>query len=128
MFGSLAATVSDNLDGIRTKAILYIIVGIIALVIINLLLDSIRKFIRGLDTAALGAVLIWLGFEAKKLTIVKAVSDLLLLIGWTLVIVGLLVFILIKLFRGKRNRRKRAAAQKDSAPAEKQPPAEEGKN
>ena len=104
MLGSLVSTLA-RAEGFKGKLILYIVAGIVVLVIISLLLDGIRKYIRGLDTAALGALLIWLGYEANKFALVKSLSDLLYLVGGTLVVVGLLVFIIIKLIRGKRKAR-----------------------
>ena len=51
MFGSL----TEKASSFEAKLALYIVAGVVALVIVNLLLDGIRKYIRGLDTAALGA-------------------------------------------------------------------------
>ena len=108
MLGSLVSTFSKT-GAFKSKLILYIIVGIVALVIISVLLDGIKKYIRGLDTAALGALLIWLGSVSNKYALVKTLSDLLYLVGGTLVAVGLLVFIIIKVIRGKRRARKKQA-------------------
>ena len=105
MFRSLVGPLAGGIDATKSKLILYIVAGIVALVIVSLLLDGIRKFIRGLDTAALGALFIWLGYEANKFALVKNLSDLLYLVGGTLVVTGLLVFIIIRLIRGKRKAR-----------------------
>lgn len=103
MFGSLTAALVG--DGFKSKLILYIILGIVAIVIVSLLLDGIRKYIRGLDTAALGALLIWLGYQADKVALVRTLSDLLYLVGGTLAVVGLLVFIIMRMIKGKRKAR-----------------------
>lgn len=103
MFGSLTSTVASKAGALETKLILYIVLGIVAIVILNLLLDGVRKYIRGLDTAALGALFIWLGYKASEMALVNVLSNLLLLVGGTLVAVGLLSFILLKLFRHKRS-------------------------
>lgn len=108
MFGSLVSSLSKT-GVFKTKLILYIIIGIIVLVVISVLLDGIKKYIRGLDTAALGALLIWLGSISNKYALVKTLSDLLYLVGGTLVVVGLLVFVVIKVRRGKRRARKKQA-------------------
>ena len=105
MFGSLVSTFAGNADGFKGKLILYIIVGIVALVIVNLLLDGIRRYIRGLDTAVLGALLIWLGYQSDKIALVRTLSDLLYLVGGTLAVTGLVVFIITMIIRGKRNAR-----------------------
>ena len=109
--GSLISSFAGTADSIKDNLFLYIILGIIALVIISVLLDGIKRFIRGLDIAALGALFIWLGFEADKIAIASSVSDLLYLVGGTLAVTGVLVFIIIKLIRGKRKARRNRAMQ-----------------
>ena len=84
------------------KLVLFIIGLIVALVIVNLLLDGIRRYIRGLDTAALGGIILWLGYKASSISFISLVTNLLYLIGGTLCAVGLLVFILSKMFGRKR--------------------------
>ena len=106
MFGSLGATLGAKTSALESKLMLYIIVGVVALVIINLLLDGIRKFIRGLDTAALGALLVWLGYKSTQLPLVSVLSNLLYLVGGTLLVAGLIVFILLKVVRRKRTVRR----------------------
>jgi hypothetical protein len=99
MFGSLAAKAS----AFESKLVLYIIAGVVALVIVNLLLDGIRKFIRGLDTAALGALLIFLGYKASEFKLVSVLTNLLYLIGGTLFVLGILIFIIMSMIRKKRS-------------------------
>ena len=53
-FGMLSEKLSDFLDTVR----FYIILGLIAIVIISLLFDLVRKYIRGLDMAAIGGLLL----------------------------------------------------------------------
>ena len=121
MFGSVAA----RAEGIESKLMLYIVVGIIALVIINLLLDGIRRFIRGLDTAALGVLFIWLGYQSGSLTLVSVLTNLLYLIGITLLICGILVFIVTRLIRHKRAVKKSGPPMPKEEPAAKEPEPEE---
>lgn len=102
MFGSLISSIGDKKDALEFKLALYIVLGIVAIVVISLLLDSIRRFIRGLDTAALGALLLWIGHKASEIKIISIVSNLLYLIGGTLFAVGLLVFIVLTLFKRRR--------------------------
>lgn len=126
MFGSLVSSYAA--EGFKGKLIFYIIVGIVALVIISALLDGIKKYIRGLDTAALGALLIWLGYESNKIALVKSLADLLYLVGGTLVVVGLLLFIIIKIIRAKRRARNRYKAKHqeiENSKAEPKPETEE---
>lgn len=116
MFGSLAATAGS----FETKLALYIVGGVIALVIINLLLDGIRRYIRGLDSAALGALLIFLGYKASELKLVSVLTNLLYLIGGTLFAVGILVFVLMMIIKGKRSaKRSGPPMPKDYTPKEK---------
>ncbi len=75
MFGSLTSTVAAKAGALETKLILYIVLGIVAIVILNLLLDGVRKYIRGLDTAALGALFIWLGYKASEMALVNVLSN-----------------------------------------------------
>ena len=102
MFGSLVSTMSGKAGAFESKLMLYIIGSVLALVIINLLLDGIRKFIRGLDTAALGALLIWIGHKASTLSLVSVLTNLLYLIGGTLFISGVLIFIIMTMIKHKR--------------------------
>lgn len=106
MFETLAGSLADKRDALEAKLMLYIVLGIIAIVVVSLLLDGIRRYIRGLDTAALGALLIWAGYQASKIKIISVVTNLLYLIGGTLVAVGLLAFILLKIIRRKRARKR----------------------
>ena len=102
MFGSLGNAAAAKAGALETKLALYIVGGIIALVIVNLLLDGIRKYIRGLDTAALGGIFLWLGFESSKIAVVSVLKNLLYLVGGTLCITGLVVFVISLLVRNKR--------------------------
>ena len=129
MLGSLVSSFAGRADGFKGKMILYIIAGIVILVIVSALLDGIKKYIRGLDTAALGAILIWLGYESNKLALVKSLSDLLYLVGGTLVVAGLLLFIIIKIIRGKRRaRNKYKAKHQEIENSKPEPKLEEEKN
>ena len=98
MFGSLSAKAS----AFESKLMLYIIIGVVALVIVNLLLDGVRKFIRGLDTAALGALFIFLGYKASEFQLVNVLTNLLYLIGGTLFALGILIFIIMRVVKRKR--------------------------
>ena len=98
MFEILGAKAS----GFESKLMLYIVLGVVALVIVNLLLDGIRKFIRGLDTAALGAIFIFLGYKASEFKLVSALTNLLYLVGGTLFILGIIIFIIMKAIRRKK--------------------------
>ncbi len=98
MFGSL----TEKASSLETKLALYIVAGVIVLVIVNLLLDGIRKYIRGLDTAALGALLIFLGYKAAELKLVSVLSNLLYLVGGTLFITGILIFVIKTIIKRKR--------------------------
>lgn len=122
MFGSLAATAGS----FESRLALYIVGGVIALVIINLLLDGIRRYIRGLDTAALGALLIFLGYKASELKLVSVLANLLYLVGGTLFAVGVLVFVLMMIIKRKRAvKRSGPPMPKDKTP--KEPKSEESK-
>ena len=98
MLGSL----TEKASSLETKLALYIVAGVIALVIVNLLLDGIRKYIRGLDTAALGALLIFVGYKAAELKLVSVLSNLLYLVGGTLFITGILIFVIKTIIKRKR--------------------------
>ena len=98
MFGSL----TEKASSLETKLALYIVAGVIVLVIVNLLLDGIRKYIRGLDTAALGALLIFLGYKAAEIKLVSVLSNLLYLVGGTLFVTGVLIFIIKTIIKRKR--------------------------
>lgn len=106
MFEALAGSLADKKDALEFRLTLYIVLGIVAIVVVSLLIDGIRKYIRGLDTAALGALLIWIGYQASKIKVISVVTNLLYLIGGTLVAAGLLVFILLKIIRRKRARKR----------------------
>lgn len=98
MFNSLA----EKAGSFETKLALYIIAGVVVLVIVNLLLDGIRKYIRGLDTAALGALFIFLGYKAAEIKLVSVLSNLLYLVGGTLFATGILIFIIKSIIKRKR--------------------------
>ena len=95
-------TLGAKASAFESKLMLYIILGVVALVIVNLLLDGVRKYIRGLDTAALGALFIFLGYKASEFKLVSVLTNLLYLIGGTLFVLGTLVFIVMRLIRGRR--------------------------
>ena len=103
MFGSLFSNVGASAGSLESKLFMYVVAGVAALVIINLLLDGIRKYIRGLDTAALGGLFIWLGYKSAQLSLVSVLSHLLYLIGATLLIMGLIIFIIMMMIRRKRS-------------------------
>lgn len=105
MFGSLISSLTENLDGFRTKAVLYLIAGVAVIVILSVLLDGVRKYIRGLDTAALGALFIWLGYEAAQYSLTKGAAIYMLAAGGTMAVLGILIFIISRSFRRSRKRK-----------------------
>ncbi len=112
MFGELIDLFRDNPEIFRSKLLLYVIAGIVAIVLLSLILDKVRKYIRGLDTAAIGALVFWLGYKASQLPAVpKGVAEIIVLAGAVLFIVGLLVFIFKVVF--KRKRRHKEAGKHD---------------
>ena len=120
MFGALTAKAS----AFETKLMLYIVLGVAALVIVNLLLDGIRRYIRGLDSAALGALLIFLGYKASEFKLVAVLTNRLYLIGGTLFVLGILIFIIMLTVKRKRAvKRSGPPMPKDMTPKE---PEEEG--
>ena len=106
MFGSLANSVAAKANALETKLMLYIVAGIIVLVIVNILLEGVRRYIRGLDTAALGGIFLWLGYESSKLALVNVLTNLLYLVGGTLCVAGLIVFVITMVVRSKRAARR----------------------
>ena len=118
MFDSILGALSSEVMAFKIQVIVFVILGTIALVLLGLLLDLIKKYIRGLDTAALGIILIIVGKIAES-RVVKGVSELLYLIGGTLIVSGIILFIIIKSIRHKRRVRKaekeREMAERDRA-------------
>ena len=114
MLALLAGSAGSSTDSVRTKAILYVIAGTAIIVLISLLLDIVKRYIRGLDIAALGALLFWLGHEAAKSEISQAYAPYLYAVGGTLVVTGLIAFILIKIIRHKRNVKKKMAMERET--------------
>ena len=106
-------TVAGGVDSLQTKLAVYIILGIVAIMIISVLLDGVRKYIRGLDTAALGAIFLWLGYEATGNPLFRSLSGLLLLIGGTLFVTGIVLFIIIMLIKRKRAEKRNLAIQRE---------------
>lgn len=111
----MVETLSGGIDSLQTKLALYIILGIVVIVIISVLLDGVRKYIRGLDTAALGAIFLWLGYQAAENPLFRSLSGLLLLIGGTLFVTGIIVFIIIRLIKRKRMEKRNMAIQREEA-------------
>lgn len=136
MLSSFLGKASASANSLESKLTLYIVAGIVILVIINLLLDSVRKYIRGLDTAALGALFLWLGYESTKLNLISALANLLFLVGGTLLAMGILIFVIIRLIKRSRKVRNSKPPMpkempKPKEPAQEEKPAEEsseGKN
>ena len=104
---------------------LYIVAGIVILVVINLLLDSVRKYIRGLDTAALGVLFLWLGYESTKLNLISALANLLFLVGGTLLAMGIIIFVIIRLIKRSRKVRNSKPPMPKEMPKPKEPAQEE---
>ena len=112
-------SLSAKAGSFETKLALYIVAGVIVLVIVNLLLDGIRRYIRGLDTAGLGAILIFLGYKASTVKLVSVLSNLLYLVGGTLFIAGIIVFIIMMMIKRKRAiKRSGPPMPKEKAPEE----------
>lgn len=110
MIGSVFSTITDTFDGINIKLKLYLVLFIIAIVLVSLLLDKVRKFIRGLDTAALGALFIWVSSKIPDVPAVKVLAEFLMTAGITLAAFGVVIFIVSKIFRPLRARRKYQAS------------------
>ena len=106
MFGDIIDLFRENPEIFKSKLLLYVIAGIIAIVLLSLILDKVRKYIRGLDTAAIGALVFWLGYKVSQLAVPKVVAEIMVLAGATLIIVGLLVFIFKVVFKRKKSKNK----------------------
>jgi cell division protein FtsN len=136
MLSSFLGKASASANSLESKLMLYIVAGIVILVVINLLLDSVRKYIRGLDTAALGVLFLWLGYESTKLNLISALANLLFLVGGTLLAMGIIIFVIIRLIKRSRKVRNSKPPMpkempKPKEPAQEEKPAEEsseGKN
>lgn len=106
MFGELIDLFRENPEIFKSKLVLYVIIGVFAIVILNLLLDRVRKYIRGLDTAAIGALVFWLGYKLSQVPMVpKGVAEIVVLTGAVFFLIGLLVFIFKVVFKRKRKRK-----------------------
>lgn len=112
LYGSIFTSIGEVFGDIKTKFIVYTILGIIVIVIISLLLDGVRKYIRGLDTAALGALLLFVGYKTYSIPLISTVAKL-LLVGGTLFVVGILVFVIFRLIKRKHNERVRNKIQQE---------------
>ena len=106
MFGSLIDSLTDGLDSFKTKAILYIVLAVFVLVILSVLLDGIRKYIRGLDTAVFGGLVIWLAYEANQYSLTKSAAVYIFAAGGALLVSGIIVFMISNSIRSSRNRRR----------------------
>lgn len=115
MFGSLVGSLVNTQDATKSKIIMYMVIAIAVIVIIGVLLDGVRRFIRGLDTAVLGGIFLWIAYKSWNIPVISALAEYLLAAGATLVAVGLIVFIINRIVRRKRNVRIAVAEQKAQA-------------
>ena len=106
-FGSLT-------NDLKTRIILYIIIGVIVLVLLGLLLDGIRHVVKGLDTALVGALVLWLGTKAGKAPVIGELSPYLSAAGWTLIAAGIIVFICTRVHRHRRRKKAEKKAEKSA--------------
>lgn len=91
-------------------AILYLVIGIVAFVLVNTVFDSVRNFIRGLDVTLIGAAIAFIGFKLKDIPLLNEFSNPMLIIGGILAVLGLILFVVFK----KAGRLKRKAEAKVS--------------
>ena len=101
MVASIAGSMAGITQSLETKLTLYIVIFIVAVVIVNNLIDGIRSYIRGLDSAVLGGIFLYLAHRASDVALVKPLTGLLTLIGATLVITGLVIFIVTRAIKAK---------------------------
>ena len=98
--------VTQRLQEFGDKFKLYFILGVIALIVLVLLLDTIRKYIRGLDIAAVGGLFLWVSSKIDETPIIKGLCGVFTTIGETLLIGGLAVFIILRVTHYLLKRRK----------------------
>ena len=118
MLSSFLGKASASANSLESKLMLYIIAGIVILVIINLLLDSVRK-------SALGVLFLWLGYESTKLNLISALANLLFLVGGTLLAMGILIFVILRLIKRSRKVRNSKPPMPKEMPKPKEPAQEE---
>ena len=98
--------IAEKLEAFKEEFKFYIIAGIIIILLISLLIDIIRRYIRGLDMAAIGGLLLWISFRIADVPIVKILCGILNLVGGTLLAAGLAIFAAIRLTYYLKKRRR----------------------
>lgn len=118
-FDTILGALSSEVMALKIQVIVFVVLGTVALVLLSLLLDLVKKYIRGLDTALLGGILILAAKIAADHNVIKAVTDLLYLIAGTLIVTGIIIFIISLSVRRKRKARQaekeREIAERDRA-------------
>lgn len=91
---------------------LLIVVGIV--LILSVCPSVVRSFIRGLDVAAVGGVLVWLGTRVPEILFIDDMELPLVGVGVALIVLGLFIFIVAKVMGGRRRAKERFKAETEA--------------
>lgn len=97
--------VTASWDDFKTSVLLWVVVGVVALVLVLTLFDGLRSAIKGLDVSALGALFVWLSVKIPDFALVQDLKEPTLVIGAVLIVLGVVIFVVTKISRARRRRR-----------------------
>ncbi len=98
---------NDNWDAFKMQLLVGLVIIVALIVLLSVLPSVVRNFIRGLDVAVVGGVLVWLGMRTPEIIFVTEMELPLIITGIVLIVLGIFIFIVSKVVAGKRHAKER---------------------
>lgn len=87
--------------------LMWVIIAVVAIVVLGAVFDGVRQKIRGLDVSLLGVAFVWIGYKVDGLPMLGSISDPLYALGVSLFVLGIIIFVIVKIVRHNKKRRER---------------------
>lgn len=99
---------NDAWDAFKMKMLIWLLIIVGLFILISLCSQAIKRIIRGLDIAAVGGLLVWLGTKVPDIVFVRDLEKTLMMIGIGLLVFGLAIFVISRFVAGKIKNREKA--------------------
>ncbi len=108
---------NDTWDAFKMQMLTGLLIIVVLILLLSVMPSVVRNFLRGLDVAVIGGVMVWLGTRVPEIIFVTEMEVPLIGIGIALIVLGLAIFIIAKIHAGRKNAKQRYKAEAEAKAA-----------